>query len=134
MDCVCDKSDEAVPASASGDSSFDDIMRNRQVQAPGESRKSRTMKSRLTIVVAVTLLVIGILATLVYMSMSQHQYEVEVCITFDGRQNCGTAAGVSRDDALAAATRVACATISSGVTDSIACNRTEPDRARWITD
>ena len=92
------------------------------------------MKSRLTIVVAVTLLVIGILATLVYMSMSQRQYEVQVCITFDGLQNCGTAAGVSRDDALAASIRVACATISSGVTDSIACNRTEPDSAHWIKD
>ena len=92
------------------------------------------MKSRLTIAVAVALLVIGILATLVYMSMNQHQYEVEVCITFHGRQNCGTAAGSSRGDALAAATRVACATISSGVTDSIACNGTNPDRTRWVSD
>ncbi len=92
------------------------------------------MKSRVLIAVAVTLIVVGILVTLVYMSMNQRQSEVEVCITFEARRNCGTAAGPSRDEALAAATQVACATISSGVTDSIACDRTEPDSVRWISE
>jgi hypothetical protein len=90
------------------------------------------MRSRLPIAVAVTLIVLGILVTLVYMSMNQLEYEVEVCVTFEARRNCGIAAGTSREQAMSAATRVACATISSGVTDSIACNRTEPDSVRWI--
>ena len=92
------------------------------------------MKSRVPIAVAVTLLVIGILVTLVYMSMNQHQFEVEVCITFEARRNCGTAAATSRDAALTTAIRVACATISGGVTDSIACNGTEPDSVRWTSE
>ncbi len=90
------------------------------------------MKSRFTIGITAALIVIAILVALVYMSMNQRQHEVKVCITFHARQNCRTAAGASREEALTAATRVACATISSGVTDSIACNRTEPDSVSWI--
>jgi len=92
------------------------------------------MTSRLTIGIIVALLLIAIFVALVYMSMNQSQYKVKVCITFDARQNCGTAAAATREDALAAATRVACATISSGVTDSIACSRTKPDSEDWISE
>ena len=92
------------------------------------------MTTRFTVGITVTLLLAAILVALVYMSMNQSQHEVKVCITFDGRQNCGTAAAVTREDALAAATRMACATISSGVTDSIACGNTKPDIEEWISD
>jgi hypothetical protein len=92
------------------------------------------VKSRFSIGIAVALLVIAIFVALVYMSISQRDYKVKVCVTFHGRRNCGTAAGTSREEALTAATRVACATISSGVTDSIACNRTEPDSENWISE
>lgn len=92
------------------------------------------MNSRLGIIVGSAVFVIGIFATLVYMSIGYHQYQVEVCITFKGRNNCGTAAGANREEALAAASRVACATISGGVTETIACDRTEPDSVRWISE
>lgn len=92
------------------------------------------MNSRLGIVVLSALFVIGILAALVYMSLGYHAYEVEVCVTFKGRNNCGVAAGANREEALSAAARVACATISGGVTETIACDRTEPDSVRWIRE
>ena len=92
------------------------------------------MKSRFTIGITAALIVIAILVALVYMSMNQSQYKVKVCITFDARQNCGTAAAATREQALVAATRMACATISSGVTDSIACSRTKPDSEDWISE
>ncbi len=92
------------------------------------------MNSRLGIIVAGALLVVGVLVALVYMSVGYHRYEVEVCLTFKGRSNCGTAAGATREEALSAAARVACATISGGVTETIACDRTEPDSVRWVSE
>ena len=92
------------------------------------------MNSRLGVVIGATLFVLAIFAALVYMSIGYHQYEVEVCITYKGRSNCGVAAGASRDEAQAAATRVACATISGGVTETIACDRTPPDSVRWLSE
>ncbi len=92
------------------------------------------MNSRLGIFVGGTVFVVGVVAMLVYMSLGYHRFEVEVCMTFKGRSNCGTAAGANRPEALAAASRVACATISGGVTETIACDRTEPDTVRWISE
>lgn len=92
------------------------------------------MNSRLGVVIGSALFVLAILAALVYMSIGYHQYEVEVCITFKGRSNCGIAAGADREEAQSAATRVACATISGGVTETIACDRTPPDSVRWISE
>jgi hypothetical protein len=80
------------------------------------------------------LLIVGVFGALVYMSIGYHQFEVEVCITFKGRRNCGIAAGANRQEAQAAATRVACSPISGGVTETIACDNTVPDRVRWISE
>lgn len=91
-------------------------------------------RSRLAVFALATLLIVGVFAALVYMSLGYHQYEVEVCLTFKGRSNCGTAAGATREEAQAAATRVACSTISGGVTETIACDRTPPDTVRWISE
>ncbi len=45
---------------------------------------------------------------------------------FRGATACATASGVSRPEAQQTATVTACAQISSGVTDSIACQQTRP--------
>jgi len=62
---------------------------------------------------------------------SSGRIRCEVCITYQGRQSCQTAAGRTRDLALRTATETACAVISSGVTDSNQCNHTQPDSVRW---
>ncbi len=90
--------------------------------------------SRAGVFVLGTLLVVGVFATLVYMTIGYHQYEVELCITFEGRRACGTAAGANREEAMRAASTQACSSISSGMTDTIACGRTEPDTIRWIRE
>jgi len=81
-----------------------------------------------------TALVIGVLATLIYTSIGYHQFEVELCITFEGRRACGTAAGANREEAMRAAANIACSSIASGMTDSIACGRTPPDTVRWVRE
>ena len=91
-------------------------------------------RSRLLLVLGVAAFVAVMLAVIVYSSIGIHPYEVEVCLTFKGRSNCGTAAGATRDQATAAAARIACATIASGMTESIACDDTPPDTVRWIRE
>ncbi len=58
------------------------------------------------------------------------QNRVEVCITFNGRQACRTAAGPSQPEAVRTATENACALIASGVTETMACGRTTPDSVK----
>lgn len=91
-------------------------------------------RSRIGVTVAVVGFVAAALATIIYSSMGIHEISVEVCITFRGLTSCGEAAAANREDALRHAATNACASISGGVTDSIACSRTPPDSVRWIAE
>ena len=91
-------------------------------------------RSRMGLIAAVVVFVGAMLAVIVYSSIGIHPYEVETCITYHGRTNCGAAAGATRAQALSAAARIACSSISSGMTQSIACDDTPPDSVRWILE
>ncbi len=69
------------------------------------------------------------MALVVYRSFEIGGVRCEVCIEYRGRSQCRTVDGASRKDAMQAATTNACAYLSSGVTDGIACARTAPTRA-----
>jgi hypothetical protein len=64
--------------------------------------------------------------------MNLAQYRVEVCMDFEGRSSCRTAAGSTEEFALRSATDNACALIATGVTDTMACTRSQPRSVRWI--
>jgi hypothetical protein len=53
----------------------------------------------------------------------------EVCITFENREACRAVDGTTREEALAAARTNACALLASGVTQTLACERTPPTRS-----
>lgn len=90
--------------------------------------------SRLVLIVVVIVFIVVSLATIIYGTMGLQQFSVESCITYKGRTGCGTAAGSTREEALTAAATIACTGIASGMTESIACSRTEPDSVRWIKE
>ena len=69
------------------------------------------------------------MALVVYRSFHIGGVRCEVCIEFRGRSQCRAVDGASREDAMMAATTNACAYLSSGVTDGMACSRTPPTRA-----
>jgi hypothetical protein len=79
-------------------------------------------------VIAVVLF-IGLLA---YLSLGQRQVRVEVCVQFQGRTNCRTAAGPTEEQAIRTATDNACATIASGMTESMTCGRMPPQSVRRL--
>ncbi len=50
----------------------------------------------------------------------------EVCIEYRGRTQCRKVSAASEEEAITAAMVNACAFVSGGVTDSMACQRTTP--------
>jgi hypothetical protein len=84
---------------------------------------NRPMNKTTLIAILFSLLVLGVL---IYSSMNLQQFSCEVCITYQGRNNCSTAAGTTREEAARTATDVACAPITNGMTESIQCSNTPP--------
>ena len=84
-------------------------------------------------VVLVILFIAVFVALLVYSTMGNRRFRCQVCMTFQGRSSCRIAAASSKEQALRTATENACALISSGVTDSIACGNTRPDSVQWLS-
>lgn len=78
------------------------------------------------------LFVAGILALIIYSTMNMARHRVEVCMQFNGRTACKTTAGQTEEYALHTAKTNACADISSGVTDSMACERGDPVSVKWL--
>ena len=68
------------------------------------------------------------LAFMIYSLTGVAQVSCEVCITFRGQTACRTARGANANEAQRTATDVACASLSSGMTDTIACGNTAPVR------
>ena len=73
-----------------------------------------------------------VLIVLVYTTMGNARYRCEVCISFQNRTACRTAAAATEAQALRTASENACAQIASGVTDSIACENTTPQSVKWL--
>jgi hypothetical protein len=89
------------------------------------------MKKKATVWVAVAFAVIVIGAVAVSTFSSQN-YRCRVCITFDGRSDCRTAAAQTREAAQRSATTAACSQLASGVSDSIRCEGTPPQSVDWL--
>jgi hypothetical protein len=78
---------------------------------------------------ALVALIFGVvfLGVLIYSTLGLGQYSCTVCVTYGGRQNCATSSAPTEEEATRTATDVACAPISSGMTESIQCSNTPPD-------
>ena len=70
---------------------------------------------------------LAVLGLLIYSTMGLQQYSCEVCVTFEGQTRCSIARAPTSAEATRTATDVACAPISSGMTESIQCSNTPPD-------
>ena len=77
--------------------------------------------------------VIAVVALVIYTTMGNAKFRCEVCMAFQGRQKCSMAAAATEAQAQRTATENACAEISSGVTDSIACESSTPISVIWVT-
>ncbi len=90
------------------------------------TRPTRARRWTSWLVAAVFLLFV---AFVVYRSFYVAGFRCEVCITFQGRPACRSVDGPTEREAMSGAVNNTCAQLSSGVTDSIACEHTQPTKA-----
>lgn len=76
--------------------------------------------------------VVVVLAVLLYSTMNLAKARVEVCMAFNGRNDCRIASADTEEHALRSATSNACGLLASGVTDTLACEHTPPTSVRWL--
>ncbi len=82
-------------------------------------------------VIGAIVFIVLVIGALVYFTIGLQQYTCEVCMEFEGRENCAVASGTTEEEAVRTATDTACATISAGMTESIQCSRTKPVSVTW---
>ena len=76
-----------------------------------------------------SLVFLAVFITLVvYLSFHTTKVECEVCVTYEGQTNCGKASSETREGAVRSAVTAACATLAGGMTETIRCQNTPPDR------
>jgi hypothetical protein len=73
-------------------------------------------------------------AALVLATLRETAVACEVCVDFGGRTECRRASAASREEALQMAQNTACAVLSGGVTQGMACQRTAPRSSQCETD
>ena len=73
----------------------------------------------------------ALIALIAFSTMNMAKFRVEVCMDFKGRTSCRTTAGSTREFARHTAITNACAEISSGVTEVLGCEHTEPTSVTW---
>lgn len=87
------------------------------------------MKKRLFAVAGIAVF----LVVLVLLTMGENRKRVEVCIAFGGRTECRTASGATIEEAQRTAAQNACALLATGMTASMACDRTPPVSVRVLS-
>jgi len=70
--------------------------------------------------------VIAIIALFFYMSVARATQECQVCMEFQGRSNCATAAGHTAAEATETAHNTACGPLARGMNETIACGNRAP--------
>ena len=90
------------------------------------------MRSKRTLLIAV-LFAIAVLVAVIFSTPRRGKFRCNVCITYQGRQACRAASADTREQAIRAAIENTCAQIASGVTDSMQCEHTTPDRIEIAT-
>jgi hypothetical protein len=70
-----------------------------------------------------------IAAVVIWSSFQVSDYECSVCMAFEGHEVCRTVTGKTEVEGLRSAIDNACALLASGVTDSLRCQRTQPQSA-----
>ena len=80
----------------------------------------------------VALFFLALLGYLIWSSLGQRRFRVEVCMDFNSRSSCRTASSATQENALRTATENACAIIAPGRTESRQCETTPPAKVTWL--
>lgn len=70
--------------------------------------------------------IVAVVAVFFYMTTARAGQECTVCMEFDGRANCASAAGRTAAEATETAHNTACGPLVQGMNESIACGNRPP--------
>lgn len=73
--------------------------------------------------IAIFVGLVAFVGLLVYSAMRQGKTECELCLRFQGRVTCRSAAAADRKDAIAAARTAVCAQVAPGINETMLCNQ-----------
>jgi len=68
------------------------------------------------------------MAFIIYRSLQVAGYQCTLCISYRGQDACRTVQGPTEHEARSGAITNVCAYLAAGVTDSMACERTQPSK------
>ncbi len=80
----------------------------------------------------VAIFVIAFIALVLFTTLEGPRFRVQVCMSFEGRDTCKIVKAKSEEAALRSGIQNACADISSGVTDTVRCEKSEPKKVLWL--
>jgi hypothetical protein len=76
---------------------------------------------------AITLIIIAaFVGFLVWSTIRAQVVECQVCVRYNGMENCAVASGASEEEAARTAQTTACGPLVRGMNDAIACDNTPP--------
>jgi hypothetical protein len=78
------------------------------------------------------LLALAILGAIVYTTIGNQDFRVEICMEYKGRSACRIASARVKETAERTARENACAQISGGSFDSLHCENNEPKSVKWL--
>jgi len=87
------------------------------------------LKKPAIIGILLTLLILG---AIVYTTIGNQEFRVEVCMSYKGQSACRIASARTRETAERSARENACAQISSGSFDSLHCENGDPTSEKWL--
>lgn len=76
--------------------------------------------------VVTLLFALAVIALVVFSLQGVHEHTCEVCVTYKGQTQCRTGQGRTQEDAVDKAQTAACAVMTSGMDEVIACGNVEP--------
>jgi len=83
-------------------------------------------------VIAGIIFIVVVLVVIVYSTFTMNnKVRAEVCMEYGGRVSCKTVSGDSQEHVLRTAAENACAELTGGVTDTMACEHAAPKSVTW---
>lgn len=86
-------------------------------------------RRRHTSTIAALVVLAPVIGFVVWSSLDVAQFECTVCMPFDGQQVCRTVTGKTEQEGIRTGVTNACALLTSGMTNSMRCERGQPTKA-----
>jgi len=80
--------------------------------------------------IATIVAIVAFVVLLLWSTLSAQRVECEVCVEFQGRQNCATASAATEDEAARSAQTTACGTLAGGMAETVFCGNATPKSRR----